>query len=143
MQINGKCLCGSVELEIELANPDLDIAACHCSRCRNWLGGPMLAFDSGVLISISDESCVTRYDSSEWAERAFCNKCGTSLFYYLKPADQYHFSIGLFDNDVPVKLSHQIFIEEKPEYYSFSNQTENMTGAEVFAHFEGAQEDSQ
>ena len=99
----------------------------------------MLAIDSGVLKSIKNESSITRYQSSEWAERGFCNKCGTSLFYYLKPADQYHFPVGLLDNELQFKFSHQIFIDEKPEYYSFSNETENMTGSEVFAHFESQQ----
>jgi hypothetical protein len=32
-------------------------------------------------------------------------------------------------------FDHQVFIEEKPEYYCFSNETQNMTGAEVFAMF--------
>ena len=135
----GKCLCGAVELEIELNQPETQMAACHCSMCRNWLGGPMLTLDSGVLKSISDESAITRYPSSDWAERGFCSTCGTSLFYYLKPADQYHFAAGLFDGDLKLKFSHQIFIEEKPDYYSFSNKTQNMTGAEVFAHFESEQ----
>lgn len=135
MEVKGKCLCGSVELQIEFSTPITEIAACHCGTCRNWLGGPMLAVDSGVLKGISGESFITRYESSEWAERGFCNKCGTSLFYYLKPAEQYHFSVGLFEGDLQWKLSHQIFIDEKPNYYSFSNETENMTGAEVFAHF--------
>jgi len=137
MKINSKCLCGSVELEVELSNNE--VAACHCSMCRKWSGGPMLAIDSGELRSISNESLVTRYQSSEWAERGFCTKCGTHLFYYLKPASQYHFPIGLLDIGSNYKLSHQIFIDEKPEYYSFSNETQNMTGAEVFAHFESDQ----
>ena len=139
MKTIGKCLCGTVELEIELANDISEIAACHCSMCRNWLGGPMLAIDSGVLGSIKNESSITRYQSSEWAERGFCSKCGTSLFYYLKPADQYHFPVGLLEDELQFKFSHQIFIDEKPEYYSFSNETENMTGSEVFAHFESQQ----
>lgn len=139
MKTKGICLCGSVELEIELANPKTEIAACHCSMCRNWLGGPMLAIDSGVLQGVKNESSVTRYQSSEWAERGFCNKCGTSLFYYLKPADQYHFPVGLLDSNFQLKFSHQIFIDEKPDYYSFSNETQNMTGAEVFAHFKSEQ----
>lgn len=136
MKTKGQCLCGSVELEIELPNSVTEVAVCHCSMCRNWLGGPMFAIDSGVLLSVNNESSITRYQSSDWAERGFCNKCGTSLFYYLKPADQYHFPVGLMGSDVQVKLSHQIFIDEKPDYYSFSNETHNMTGAEVFAHFE-------
>lgn len=95
----------------------------------------MLAIDSGELKSISNESLVTRFQSSEWAERGFCLKCGTHLFYFLKPANQYHFPIGLIDSDSEYKLSHQIFIDEKPSYYSFSNETKNMTGAEVFSLF--------
>lgn len=136
MKTTGRCLCGSVELEIELKDRETEIAACHCSMCRNWLSGPMLAFDSAVLHGVENESSITRYQSSEWAERGFCNKCGTSLFYYLKQADQYHFSVGLFDRDLRFTLRHQIFVDEKPDYYSFSNETHNMTGAEVFAHFE-------
>lgn len=58
------------------------------------------------------------------------------VFYFLKPANQYHFPIGLLDSGSNYKLSHQIFIDEKTEYYSFSNETETMTGAEVFAYFE-------
>lgn len=137
MKTNTKCLCGSVELEVELSSSE--IAACHCSMCRKWSGGPMLAIDSGELKSISNESLVTRYQSSEWAERGFCSKCGTHLFYFLKSANQYHFPIGLLDSGSGYTLSHQIFIDEKPEYYSFSNKTQNMTGAEVFAHFEGGE----
>jgi hypothetical protein len=43
MKGQGKCLCGSVALEVEYASSE--IAACHCSMCRNWAGGPMLAID--------------------------------------------------------------------------------------------------
>ena len=135
MKTSSKCLCGAVELEIELSNTE--IAACHCSMCRKWSGGPMLAIDSGELKNISNESLVSRYPSSEWAERGFCSQCGTHLFYFLKPANQYHFPIGLLDTDSNFNMTHQIFIDEKPDYYGFSNKTQNMTGAEVFALFAG------
>lgn len=134
MKGRGKCLCGSVELEVEYQNSE--IAACHCSMCRNWGGGPMMAIDCGGSVKITDESNVSRYASSEWAQRGFCNTCGTHLFYYLVPADQYHLPIGLLQTDTKFELTHQIFIDEKPHYYEFKNDTHNMTGAEVFAHFE-------
>ena len=133
MELNGKCLCGAVELVVEFSNTE--IAACHCSMCRKWSGGPMLAIDSGEIKSNLDESLITRFDSSEWAQRGFCSQCGTHLFYYLKPANHYHFPIGFFNTEVEFNMTHQIFVDEKPEYYSFSNDTKNMTGAEVFAHF--------
>lgn len=100
----------------------------------------MLAIDSGKLINVSGESFITRYSSSEWAERGFCNKCGTNLFYYLLPAGQYHFPAGLLDGELSFNFSHQIFIDEKPDYYDFANETQNMTGAEIFAHFENENE---
>ena len=40
---------------------------------------------------------------------------------------------GIFDNSEGLVFDHQIFIDEKPEYYSFANETKNMTGEEVFA----------
>lgn len=134
MKATGKCLCGSVQLEVELATSDA--AACHCSTCRNWSGGPMLAVDCGESFKVADESAVTRYQSSEWAQRGFCAKCGTHLFYFLVPANQYHVPAGLLDIEVN-QLTHQIFIDEKPDYYTFANDTQNMTGAQVFAHFAG------
>lgn len=130
----GKCLCGSVELEVECSSTE--IAACHCSVCRNWAGGPMFAIDCKDAVKISGESHVVRYDSSDWAERGFCNKCGTHLFYYLKPANQYHIPVGLLGDMNDFVFTHQIFIDEKPSCYAFENETQNMTGAEVFAQFE-------
>ncbi|MGB4881424.1 MAG: GFA family protein [Neisseria sp.] len=134
MKGHAKCLCGSVALEVEYASNE--VAACHCSICRNWGGGPMLAIDCADSVKISGEESVTRYSSSEWADRGFCNKCGTHLFYYLKPANQYHLPVGLLQGEDNFQFTHQIFVDEKPEYYDFKNETQNMTGAEVFAHFE-------
>ncbi len=104
--------------------------------CRNWGGGPMLAIDCADKMKISNETSVTRYPSSEWAERGFCTHCGTHLFYYLKPANQYHLPIGLLEASASFNFTHQIFIDEKPDYYEFKNETHNMTAADVFAHFE-------
>ena len=75
------------------------------------------------------------FASSDWAERGFCKKCGSHLFYRLKQANQYIMPAGIFDNGEKLVFDHQIFIEEKPEYYSFANKTHNMTGAEVFAQY--------
>ncbi len=47
---------------------------------------------------------------------------------------------GLFDNLDDVVFDHQVFIDDKPKYYDFANQTNNMTGEEVFAQFSSAEE---
>ncbi len=48
--------------------------------------------------------------------------------------------VGIFDDVEQFIFDHQIFIEEKPEYYCFANETQNMTGSEVFAMFAPATE---
>ena len=47
----------------------------------------------------------------------------------------YAVSAEAFDERGGFAFTSQIFIDEKPAYYDFANQTHNMTGAEVFAAF--------
>ena len=129
----GKCLCGAVKVKAKTMSTH--VGACHCSMCRKWTGGPLLAVDCKSDVEFEGKENVSVYNSSEWAERAFCSKCGTHLYYRLKEQDLYIMLAGLFDTDAKLHFDHQIFIEEKPEYYSFANETKNMTGEEVIAQF--------
>ncbi len=131
--VKGSCLCGAVSLSTTSMNPQ--IAACHCNMCRKWGGGALLAVECGSDLSFSGEENIGIYQSSEWAERGFCKKCGSHLFYRLKQNHQYFIPVGIFDNSEGLIFTHQVFIDEKPEYYSFANQTKNMTGEEVFEQF--------
>lgn len=130
---NARCMCGSVSLTA--SNINNKVGVCHCSTCRQWGGGPLMSIDFGSQVEIEGESHITRYDSSEWAERSFCKDCGSHLFYRLKPNNQHIVPVGLLENQQDLDFDHQIFIDEKPEYYEFANQTHNMTGAEVFATY--------
>jgi hypothetical protein len=103
--------------------------------CRQWGGGPLLAVECDSDVSFSGEENIGVYQSSEWAERGFCQKCGSHLFYRLKQNHQYYIPVGIFNNEEGLVLEHQVFIDEKPEYYSFANETKNLTGAEIFAQF--------
>ncbi|MCC5615290.1 GFA family protein [Nostoc sp. CHAB 5836] len=129
----GSCLCGVVNLSTTPMNNQ--VGACHCSMCRTWGGGPLLVVECESDVSFSGEENIGVYQSSEWAERGFCNKCGSHLFYKLKQSNQYFIPAGLFDNCEDFVFDHQIFIDEKPKYYCFANETKNLTGAEVFAQF--------
>ncbi len=131
--VQGSCLCKAVNLYTPSMNHH--VAACHCSMCRKWGGGALLAVECSSDVSFRGEENITIYQSSEWAERGFCKKCGSHLFYRLKQNNQYYIPVGIFDNDQGLVFEHQVFIDEKPEYYSFANETKNMTGAELFAQF--------
>ncbi|MBW4512336.1 MAG: GFA family protein [Scytonematopsis contorta HA4267-MV1] len=129
----GSCLCGAVRISAK--NMINLVGACHCNMCRKWGGAAFLAVECGSDVSFSGEENIGVYQSSEWAERGFCQKCGSHLFYKLKQNNQHFIPVGLFDNSEGLRFDHQVFIDEKPEYYSFANETHNMTGAELFAQF--------
>ena len=131
--MQGGCLCNAVKLST--TNKHQEVGACHCGMCRKWGGSSLLVIDCGSDISFTGEENITVYPSSEWGERGFCNKCGSHLFYRLKENNQYYIPAGIFNNESDLVLKHQVFIDEKPEYYSFDNETKNMTGEELFAQF--------
>mgnify|MGYP003402652278 FL=1 len=131
--IKGSCLCGAVKISTTSINHH--VAACHCSMCRKWGGAALLGVECNEGVSFEGEENISVYQSSEWAERGFCNKCGSHLFYKLKENNHYYIPVGIFNDDEHLIFDLQVFIEEKPEYYSFANKTKNMTGEELFAMF--------
>jgi len=135
LDTKGSCLCGAVELHA--SSMSTEVGACHCGMCRKWSGGPFLGVDCGTSIDIRGQQYITSYSSSDWAKRSFCSKCGTHLFYQLEKSGQYIVPVGLFGEAATLKFDHQIFIDEKPDYYTFADETKNLTGEEVFAQFLG------
>ena len=135
----GSCLCGAVKVSAKAMNHK--VGACHCGMCRKWTGGPLMAADCGTDVSFEGEENIRIFASSDWAERGFCSQCGSHLFYRLKANQQYMMPVGLFDECENLVFDHQVFIDAKPAYYSFSNKTHNMTGEELFAHFASSSDD--
>lgn len=130
--MNGQCLCGAITITT-LDKKSLD--ACHCGMCRRWGGGPALAISCGSEVQIDGIDKLKVFKSSEWAERAFCGECGTHVFYKLLPTNEYSVPAGLFQNGIEFEFKEQIFIDMKPSYYEFANQTSNLTEAEILARF--------
>jgi hypothetical protein len=130
--MKGSCLCGSVSI---VAADHTAMSACHCGMCRRWGGGPFLSVHCGSDMKLTGTEHVTVFKSSDWAERGFCANCGTHLYYRLLATDEYVVPAGLFQEAAPFEFEEQIFIDQKPGYYAFANQTSELTEAEVFAKY--------
>ena len=64
------------------------------------------------------------------------NACGTTIFWRTK--DHSYCNINAFSLNEPVEGLHldmEIFIDSKPDFYTFQNDTKKLTGAEVVALF--------
>lgn len=130
--MHGRCLCGAVGLQ---AAAQRHFHACHCGSCRRWGGGPLLAVHCGTDVVLEGEAGITRYASSPWAERGFCSRCGTHLFFRLKDGGDYYVPLGLFDDAQDLAFASQVFIDRKPAAYSFAEDTEKLTEREFLARY--------
>lgn len=98
-----------------------------------------MTVDAGSDVAIEGGAAVATYASSDWAERSFCSRCGTHLFYRLKSQGTHYVPVGLLEGVDDLRFHMQIFVDRKPPNYAFANETARMTEAEVFAKFAGAQ----
>lgn len=130
--LTGKCLCGAVG--VTGTAKKADVTACHCGMCRRWSSGPYFAVSCGDVVFEGAQN-ITTIRSSDWAERGFCGKCGSNLFYHIVDSDEYEISAGLIDDPSQLRLSLQVYIDSKPDFYSLAEKTKTMTGDEVYAAY--------
>ncbi|MDR2014686.1 MAG: GFA family protein [Azoarcus sp.] len=130
---SGHCLCGAVQVSAVLANHEAGV--CHCKMCQRWIGGPFVAIACTPETVFKGKDAIVVYPSSDWAERGFCKRCGSPLFYRVKSDGSYYLPVGLLDDTGGLTLVNEIFIDRKPSFYSFAEKTNQMTEAEFMAMF--------
>lgn len=138
-KISGACLCGAIRYTAEADVHDTH--SCHCKDCQAWTGGIGLAVRATSPVKVEGEDHLGIYKSSDYGERAFCKACGSSLFWRMQDGSMNMIFAGSISDKSSLKLAGQIFIDSKPDYYSFAQETHNMTGEEVFAQFASGQDD--
>ena len=127
-EMTGRCLCGAVTYTAR--NVEKEFKACHCGMCRRWSGGPAFAAHAGD-VEFRGEEHIRRYDSSAWAERGFCERCGSNLFYRMKPGGTPILWLGTFDDQSGFELAGEIYIDAKSEGYSLAGDHPRYTEADL------------
>jgi hypothetical protein len=138
--LSGHCLCGAVR--IDAATHRGFLAACHCRMCQRWTGGVFLCVPveaEGMSIS----GPVSRYQSSDFAERAFCSTCGSHLWFRTHGGDgHYAMMPGLFDSAHDLPLKSEIYHDRALSGLVLAGDHRRATRAEYEAknaHLEGDQ----
>ena len=131
----GQCMCGAVTVTATPARES--ISACHCEMCQRWASGPYLSFQAATGYAALGP--VQTYESSGWAERAFCETCGSSLWYRMTADGSMHgqnqVAAGLFENAGGLSPKLELYIDKKPMGYAFEGERRTMTEAEVVAMY--------
>lgn len=119
---SGGCLCGGVRYSV--VGPLRDVIACHCSQCRRSSGHFVAA--TGVpsdRLTLMRAGTLVWYASSAHAERGFCGRCGSNLFWRPTAADRQWTSImaGTLDPPTHLKIERHIFVADKSDYYTIAD----------------------
>jgi hypothetical protein len=97
-----------------------EIWACHCSQCRRTTGNFFASSnaDRADLQLVVDDT-LRWYRSSDAAERGFCNRCGSNLFWRRTVPDDQTISItaGSIDPPTRLRLTAHIFVADKSDFY--------------------------
>jgi hypothetical protein len=109
----GRCLCGAVTITVA-GEHDPRVGACHCRMCQRWSGGLFLGFHADASeVTVTGE--FTRYRSSAFAERAFCPRCGSHLWFSDVEdggePENYELMPGLFDAARDWPLRSEIYVD--------------------------------
>ena len=78
----GRCLCG--DLRFEAALPSKWMAHCHCTLCQRAHGAGVVTwvgFEADRVELRDPENRLQWYESTPGAQRGFCNRCGSTLFF--------------------------------------------------------------
>ncbi|MHA6264359.1 GFA family protein [Arenibacterium sp. CAU 1754] len=134
----GKCMCGAVSFTAKNV-PD-HFGACHCEMCRRWTGSAFL----GITVPRKDvtwtgEAHIKTLQSSDWAERAWCQRCGSGLYYHVTAegpmSESYEIPIGLLDDANGLTFKSEIFIDHKPDSFAYAGERDRLTRKQVLEKF--------
>ncbi len=117
---SGGCLCGAVRYEI--SGPMRRVVYCHCEQCRKTSGH----FVAATAVQLDDlhvtaDAGLEWYKSSDIADRGFCRRCGSSLFW--RPAHGKYMAVMAGAIDAPTGLTSRehIYVEDASDYYDITD----------------------
>ena len=100
-QAHGSCLCGDVRFTVTW--PSKWVAHCHCTMCQRAHGAAFVTwFGMEEAHAHIDDAAgaLCWYASSPGAERGFCARCGSSLFFRsTRWPGELHIALANLDGD--------------------------------------------
>lgn len=100
--LDGGCLCGAIRYTC--APPLSDVHYCHCRLCQRAFGNVFAVFGSLPRTALRFTHGAPRlHRSTPYAERGFCQDCGTPLTFAYLRSDWIAIAIGSLDQPQAVR----------------------------------------
>ena len=125
---SGGCLCGGVRYEVR--GPLRGVILCHCARCRR-AHGHVAAYTRAAWTSVRMTATDTlRWYSVENRELGFCGRCGSSLLWQERGADEVSIAAGGLDPPTGLETIAQIYTDSRGDYYELSGEGVRHAGSQ-------------
>ncbi len=127
---SGACLCGDIQFEAEL--PSNWCAHCHCTLCRvahgagyvTWVG-----FESDQVHFSQGDGRLQWYESSPGAQRGFCPRCGSTLFFRsLRWKGELHIALGCLTRPIDRQPQANVFFDKHVDWMPIDNTLKQTDG---------------
>ena len=119
-RFKGSCLCGSVRFTV--SGPLRPIIACHCSQCRKQTGNYVTATSADLGdFHLEPSETLVWFASSADAERGFCARCGSHLFWKQHGGTVMSIHAGAIDGPTGLAIEKHIFVADKPDWYEITD----------------------
>jgi hypothetical protein len=135
--LTGRCLCGAVTITAVMAQPGLSV--CHCDMCRRHTSSMFIGL-APDQDSLKIEGPAKSFRSTDWAERGFCETCGSTLWYGTVHDGARYLAAGLFENAGGSAPTVEYFSDKCPQGYRLQHDGKRLTKEETIAFFEGGGE---
>ncbi len=114
----GACLCGAVGFALRA--PMKWCAHCHCTMCRRAHGAAIVTW-VGVVTEqftlVRGDAELRWYRSSPPAERGFCSRCGSTLFFRSERwPGEVHVVLANLDDPLPLAPQAHVFWGDHVEW---------------------------
>ena len=116
----GSCLCGDVRYEI--TGRMRNVVYCHCEQCRKTSGHFVAATAVDLDdLHVTEDRGLEWYKSSDTADRGFCRRCGSSLFW--RPTHGKYMAVmaGAIDDPTGLHSKEHIWVGNKSDYYTLDD----------------------
>tara|TARA_R110002049_G_scaffold117332_2_gene270553 strand:+ start:140091 stop:140528 length:438 start_codon:yes stop_codon:yes gene_type:complete len=130
---HGHCLCGAVTVDV--TGPLGTVSACHCGACTRWTGSVLMSLEI-PRDRVRSAGPIKTYASSSFAERAWCEDCGTAVWFADTKGDGakvLELAPGLFDGFGGAKLTRVVYADSAPDGVALAGDLQRVSKADYEA----------
>lgn len=116
--LRGSCLCRAVAYRVD--GPVESASHCYCTMCQKQHGAGAGSYANvaraGLTIERGD-ALITEYASSDHGRRAFCQRCGSTLFWRSEQTpERISVTLGTLDSPFTGPVEKELYTDTKPSW---------------------------